>query len=90
MTQRVESNKYKQVVQQDVPDATSKGVRGTPAFVIGKSIPAGVEIELMNEPQLYTALNKKVKSMMNSQGVTSSSERKRGPADDAGRSSVMA
>src|SRR5215831_14692776 len=64
--QRVES-KYKGV-QQDVRDATSRGVRGTPAFVIGKSILNGVEFELMNGTQLYSALDKKLKSVMNSQG----------------------
>jgi predicted DsbA family dithiol-disulfide isomerase len=59
--QRVESNKYKGVVQQDVRDTTSKSVRGTPAFVVGKSIPNGVEIEVMNGTRLYSTLDKKLK-----------------------------
>jgi predicted DsbA family dithiol-disulfide isomerase len=43
----VESGKYKEDIQREAHDAASKGVHGTPAFIIGKNTSAGVEGELV-------------------------------------------
>jgi len=43
----VTEEKYKAAVQSDVMEAMRIGATGTPAFVIGKSSPEGVEGELM-------------------------------------------
>jgi len=43
----VESHKYKDAVDGDVLEARRIGADGTPAFVIGKSTPEGVDGELM-------------------------------------------
>lgn len=43
----VSSEKYKGAVQSDVMEAMRIGANGTPAFVIGRSTPEGVDGELM-------------------------------------------
>ena len=61
--QCVESEKYKSAVQQEAREATSKGARGTPAFVIGRSTPTGVEGELMVGTQPYSTFDEKLKAI---------------------------
>jgi len=61
--QCVESGKYKEDVQQGARDATTKGVRGTPAFITGKSTPFGVEGELVMGAVPYGLFEKKVKEL---------------------------
>jgi protein-disulfide isomerase len=43
----IESGKYKNAVETDVMEAMKIGANATPTFVIGKSIPEGVDGELM-------------------------------------------
>jgi protein-disulfide isomerase len=43
----VQSEKYKDAVQSDILEAMRVGADGTPAFVIGKSTPKGVDGELL-------------------------------------------
>lgn len=43
----IETEKYKSAVQSDVLEAMRVGADGTPAFVIGKSTPDGVDGELL-------------------------------------------
>jgi hypothetical protein len=45
----------------------SKGVLGTPAFVIGKSTAAGVEGELLIGTQPYAVLDEKLKALLQKQ-----------------------
>jgi len=59
----IESGKYKDDVQKGARDATTNGVRGTPAFVIGKSTPFGVEGELVMGAVPYGLFEKKVKEL---------------------------
>jgi protein-disulfide isomerase len=66
--QCIENGKYKGVIKQEVRDATGKGARGTPAFVIGKSTPTGVEGELLIGTQPYGVLDEKLKNLINPQG----------------------
>ena len=49
----VEAEKYKNEVQADVLEAMKIGADGTPAFVIGKSTPDGVDGELLVGAQPY-------------------------------------
>jgi len=59
----VESEKYKSAVQKDVADAMRIGANGTPAFVIGKSAPNGVEGELVIGAMPYTVFDQKLKDL---------------------------
>lgn len=43
----IESGKYKETIQNNVHNIAEKGIRGTPAFIIGKSTQGGVEGELV-------------------------------------------
>jgi protein-disulfide isomerase len=43
----LDSGKYNEAIQQATREAMSKGARGTPTFVIGRSTPSGVEGELI-------------------------------------------
>lgn len=45
--QCVESGKHRKAIQQEAYEFTSKGVRGTPTFVIGKNASGSVEGELV-------------------------------------------
>ena len=46
----VESGKYKEAVQGDLLEAMKIGADGTPAFVVGKSTPDGVDGEMIVAP----------------------------------------
>jgi protein-disulfide isomerase len=59
----VESEKYKNEVQADVLEAMKIGADGTPAFVIGKSTPDGVDGELMVGAQPYAMFDLKLKTL---------------------------
>jgi len=59
----VEKEKYKNDVQSDVLEAMKIGADGTPAFVIGKSTPEGVEGELMVGAQPFNMFDLKLKSL---------------------------
>jgi len=59
----VEAEKYKNEVQADVLEAMKIGADGTPAFVIGKSTPEGVDGELMVGAQPYPLFDMKLKGM---------------------------
>ncbi len=60
----VEEGKYKEEVQQGARYAMTKGARGTPAFVIGKSTPSGVEGELVVGAEPYGLFDKKLKELI--------------------------
>ena len=59
----VESGKYKEAVQGDVLEAMKIGADGTPAFVVGKSTPDGVDGELIVGAQPYNVFEEKFKSL---------------------------
>lgn len=59
----VEKEKYKSEVQADVLEAMKIGADGTPAFVIGKSTPDGVDGELMVGAQPYPMFEMKLKAV---------------------------
>jgi protein-disulfide isomerase len=56
----VESGKYKSAVQADVLEAMKIGAEGTPAFIIGKSTPEGVDGVLMVGAQPYPLFEQKL------------------------------
>src|ERR1700722_13609985 len=62
----VEKGKYKEAVQGDLLEAMKIGADGTPAFVVGKSTPDGVEGDLIVGAQPYTLFEEKFKQL----GVT--------------------
>ena len=59
----VESEKHKNEVQTDVLEAMKIGADGTPAFVIGKSTPEGVDGELVVGAQPYPVFESKLKGL---------------------------
>ncbi len=59
----VESGKYKDAVQGDLLEAMKIGADGTPAFVVGKSTPDGVEGDLIVGAQPYAIFAEKFKSL---------------------------
>jgi protein-disulfide isomerase len=59
----VESRKYKDAVQGDLLEAMKIGADGTPAFVVGKSTPDGVDGELIVGAQPYSVFQEKFKSL---------------------------
>jgi protein-disulfide isomerase len=59
----VESEKYKSVVQKDIAEAMRIGANGTPAFVIGKSTPNGVDGELVIGAMPYSVFDEKLKEL---------------------------
>ena len=59
----VESGKYKEAVQGDLLEAMKIGADGTPAFVIGKSTPDGVDGELIVGAQPYAVFEEKFRSL---------------------------
>jgi len=59
----VESEKYKNEVQADVLEAMKIGADGTPAFVIGKSTPDGVDGELMVGAQPFALFDMRLKAL---------------------------
>jgi protein-disulfide isomerase len=59
----VEAEKYKKEVQSDVLEAMKIGADGTPAFVIGKSTPEGVDGELMVGAQPFSVFDMRLKTL---------------------------
>ena len=59
----VETEKYKNDVQADVLEAMKIGADGTPAFVIGKSTPEGVDGEMLVGAQPYAMFDMKLKAL---------------------------
>jgi len=59
----LESGKYKEAVQGDLLEAMKIGADGTPAFVVGKSTPDGVDGELIVGAQPYAVFQDKFKSL---------------------------
>ena len=59
----VEGEKHKQEIQSDVLEAMKIGADGTPAFVIGKSTPEGVDGELVVGAQPYGVFELKLKGL---------------------------
>ncbi len=59
----VEGGKYKEAVQGDLLEAMKIGAEGTPAFVVGKSTPDGVDGELIVGLQPYVLFEDKFKSL---------------------------
>jgi protein-disulfide isomerase len=57
----VESEKNKNAVQTDVLDALKIGAEGTPAFVVGRSTPDGVDGELIIGALPYETFDQKLK-----------------------------
>jgi protein-disulfide isomerase len=59
----VEKGKYKEAVQGDVLEAMKVGADGTPAFVLGKSTPDGVDGEMIVGAQPYSLFEEKFKQL---------------------------
>lgn len=59
----VESGKYKEKVQNDVLEAMKVGANGTPTFVVGKSLPDGVDGELVIGAMPFQVFDEKLKSL---------------------------
>lgn len=59
----VDSQKYKDAIQKDIQDALSVGADGTPAFVIGKTSPDGVEGELVVGAMPYQVFDGKFQQL---------------------------
>jgi predicted DsbA family dithiol-disulfide isomerase len=59
----VDSGKYKAAVQGDVLEAMKIGADGTPAFVVGKSTPDGVEGDMVVGAQPYALFQEKFKQL---------------------------
>jgi protein-disulfide isomerase len=59
----VESGKYKDKIQNDIQLAEKVGASGTPAFVIGKSTPDGVDGEVVVGALPYSMFDQKLKEM---------------------------
>jgi predicted DsbA family dithiol-disulfide isomerase len=59
----VESRKYEDRIQGAARDAERMGARGTPAFVIGKSTPNGVDGSLFIGAQDYSFFDKILKAV---------------------------
>lgn len=66
--QCIESDRYKDAIEQEEQDASAKGIRGTPAFVIGKSTPTGVQGELLMGTQPYRVVDEKLKALIDVPG----------------------
>jgi protein-disulfide isomerase len=59
----VESGKYKEAVQGDLLEAMKIGADGTPAFVVGKSTPDGVDGDLIVGAQPYSVFEEKFRAL---------------------------
>jgi protein-disulfide isomerase len=59
----VETGKYKEAVQGDLLEAMKIGADGTPAFVVGKSTPDGVEGDLIVGAQPYALFEEKFRTL---------------------------
>jgi protein-disulfide isomerase len=63
----VESDKYKSAVRKDIDEAMKIGATGTPTFVVGKSIPDGVDGELVIGALPYESFDEKLKDLESAQ-----------------------
>jgi predicted DsbA family dithiol-disulfide isomerase len=63
----VESGKYKNAVQADTQEALRIGATGTPAFVVGKSTPDGVDGEVMVGAMPFTTFDQKLNELERTQ-----------------------
>jgi predicted DsbA family dithiol-disulfide isomerase len=59
----LESGRYKKEVEAGALNAKTKGARGTPSFVIGKSTEFGVDGELLTGALPFDAFQKKLKDI---------------------------
>jgi protein-disulfide isomerase len=59
----VDKGKYKDAVQSDVLEAMKIGADGTPAFVVGKSTPDGVDGDLIVGAQPYPLFEEKFRQL---------------------------
>ena len=59
----VDSGKYKEPVQRDVLEAMRVGASGTPTFVVGKSVGAGVDGELLVGAMPFQMFDIKLKDL---------------------------
>ena len=59
----LETGKYKEAVQGDLLEAMKIGADGTPAFVVGKSTPDGVEGDLIVGAQPYSLFEEKFRTL---------------------------
>ena len=57
----MESDKYKDAVQNDVLEAMKFGANGTPTFVVGKSVGNGVDGEMMVGALPFPVFDEKLK-----------------------------
>jgi protein-disulfide isomerase len=60
----VESDKYKNVVQNDLLEAMKVGATGTPTFVVGRTTAEGVDGELMVGALPFPMFDEKLKSLL--------------------------
>ena len=60
----IESEKYKEKVQADVMEAMRVGANGTPAFLIGRSTPEGVDGELVLGALPLAAFDEKISKVV--------------------------
>ena len=59
----VEGAKYKDAIEKDISVATNIGANGTPAFVVGKTTPDGVDGELVIGAMPYQTFDQKFKDL---------------------------
>ena len=59
----VESAKYKDAIQTDIQEAMRIGANGTPSFVVGKTVPDGVDGELIIGAMPYQVFDEKIKEL---------------------------
>lgn len=59
----IQRARYTEAIQQEGRDASAKGVRGTPSFVLGHSIKNGVEGELVLGAMSFQELTAKLDSL---------------------------
>jgi protein-disulfide isomerase len=63
----IAGQKYKELVQKDLTEAEKIGAGGTPAFVLGKSTPEGVEGDLFVGAVPYVVFEQKLKQLLAAQ-----------------------
>jgi protein-disulfide isomerase len=64
----LESGKHKEDIQREAREATRKGARGTPAFVIGKSTSFGVDGQLIIGADPYDAFDQRLRELLRQTG----------------------
>ncbi|HEX4807403.1 MAG TPA: DsbA family protein [Bryobacteraceae bacterium] len=60
----VTSGKYEDKIKQGSDEAMSKGIRGTPAMIVGKSRSSTVEGEMMIGSVPYDAIDEKLRALI--------------------------